>query len=67
MEFPNISKQKCCCLCGDSNILLSGENAVDSKDCGTSIPRGEQQCGIIGIDGSFVGKMVEIFNENMNK
>jgi hypothetical protein len=46
---------------------LNGENFTKRKNCGTIILRGELQCGTIGTDGSFIGKMVKVFDENTNK
>jgi hypothetical protein len=39
----------------------------ECRICGTIILRGELQCGTIGTDGSLIGKMVEVFDENTNK
>ena len=66
LQLPKILKQKCR-LYGDYNILLNGEIMIECRNCGTSISKGEQQCGTIGTDGSLVGKMVEVFDENTNK
>ena len=66
LRLPKIFKQKCR-LCGDYNILLISEKTIEYRNCGTSISRGEQQCGTIGTDGSLVEKMVEVFDENTNK
>ena len=48
-------------------MFLMGEETIECINCGTSISRGEQQCGAIGTDGSLIGKMVEVFDENTNK
>ena len=66
LQLPKIFKQKCR-LCGDYNMFLMGEETIQCRNCGTFISRGEQQCGAIGTDGSLVGKMVEVFDENTNK
>jgi hypothetical protein len=66
LQFPKVFKQKCR-VCGDYNMLLNGENSKECRNCGTIIVRGELQCGTIGTDGSFIGKMVEVFDENTNK
>jgi hypothetical protein len=39
----------------------------ECRNCGTIILRGEVQCGTVGMDGSLIGKMVEVFDENTNK
>ena len=66
LQFPKVFKQKCR-VCGDNNMLLHGENSTECRNCGTTILRGELQCGTIGTDGSLIGKMVEVFDENTNK
>lgn len=66
LQFPKVFKQKCC-VCDDNNMLLHGENSTECRNCGTTILRGELQCGTIGTDGSLIGKMVEVFDENTNK
>ena len=66
LQFPKIFKQKCR-VCGDNNMLLNGEDSTECRNCGTIILRGELQCGTIGTDGSLIGKMVEVFDENTNK
>ena len=48
-------------------MFLIGVKTVECRNCGTSISRGEQQCGTIGTDGYLVEKMVEVFDENTNK
>ena len=65
LQLPKNLKQ-ICRLCEDYNMLLNGEIMIECRNCRTSISRGEQQCGAIGTDGSLIGKMVEVFDENTN-
>ena len=66
LQLPKVFKQKCR-VCGDNNMLLNDENSIECRNCGTLILRAELQCGTIGTDGSLVGKMIEVFDENTNK
>ena len=65
MQLPKLYKQKCR-ICGDHNLLCEGEQRIDCQNCGNTIIRGESHTGSIGMDGSLVGQMVEIYNENAN-
>ena len=40
---------------------------MECRNCGTSMSRGEHKFGTIGSDGSIFEKMVEVFDENVNK
>jgi hypothetical protein len=65
MLLPKLYKQKCR-VCGDHNLLCDGEQIKECHNCGNAIIRGESQTGSIGMDGSFVGQLVEVYNENAN-
>ena len=65
MQLPKLYKQKCR-ICGDHSLLCEGEQRIDCHNCGKTIIRGESHTGSIGMDGSFVRQMVEIYNENAN-
>ena len=65
MLLPKLYKQKCR-VCGDHNFLCEGEQTKKCHNCGNAIVRGESQTGSIGMDGSFVGQLVELYNENAN-
>jgi hypothetical protein len=65
MQLPKLYKQKCR-VCGDHNLLCDGEQCKDCHNCGNTIIRGESHTGSIGMDGSYVGQMVELYNENAN-
>ena len=65
MLLPKLYKQKCR-ICGDHNLLCDGEQIKECHNCGNAIIQGESQTGSIGMDGSFVGQLVEVYNENAN-
>ena len=65
MVLPKLYKQKCR-VCGDHNLLCDGEQIKEYHNCGNVIIRGESQTGSIGMDGSFVGRLVEVYNKNAN-
>ena len=58
-------KQKCR-VCGDHNVLCNEEQIKECHNCENAIIWGESQTGSIGMDGSFVGQLVEVYNENTN-
>ena len=66
IQFPKGFKQKCR-VCGDYNIILSSYDSTSCRNCASQVTRGELEFGTIGIDGSLVGKLVEIFNDETNK
>ena len=65
MVFPKLYKQKCR-VCGDHNLFCKGEQTKECHNCKNAIVRGESQTGFIGMDGFFVGQLVELYNENAN-
>jgi hypothetical protein len=65
MLLPKLYKQKYR-VCGDQNLLYDGDQIKECHNCGNAIIRGESQTGSIGMDGSFVGQMVEVYNNNAN-
>ena len=65
MLLPKLYKQKCR-VCGDHNLLCDGEQSKECHNCRNAMIRDESQTGSIGMDGSFVGQLVEIYNENAN-
>lgn len=65
MQLSNFYKQKCR-GCGDHNMLFEGKQSKDCHNCGNTIIWGEPQTSSVGMEGSYVGKMVELYNENRN-
>ena len=43
-----------------------GRKLKNLINCGNAIIRGKSETGSIGMDGSFVGQLVEVYNENAN-
>ena len=65
MLLPKLYKQKCC-VCEDHNLLCEGEQTKECHNCGNAIVRDKSQTGSIGMVGTFVGQLVELYNKNAN-
>ena len=46
--------------------MCNEEQIKECHNCENAIIWGESQTGSIGMDGSFVGQLVEVYNENTN-
>ena len=65
MLLSKLYKQKCC-VYEDHNLLCDREQTKECHNCGNTIVQGESQTGSIGMDGLFVGQLVELYNKNAN-
>ena len=65
MLLSKLYKQKCR-VCGHHNLLCDREQTKECYNCGNTIVQGESQTSSIGMDGLFVGQLVELYNKNVN-
>ena len=65
MLLPKLYKKNCYVF-GDQYLLCEGEQTKECHNYSNTIVRSESQTSFIGIDGSFVEQLVELYNENAN-
>ena len=65
VQFLKVFKEKCR-VRGYYNIILSTYDSTSSRNCTSQVTKGKIEFETIGIDGSLVGKMVEMFNDETN-